>query len=234
MDAKALTDYGAWSDRDLAAAIGRRDASAVRLLTTRNNQRLFRAAWSILRNKAEAEDAVQEAYIRAFAAIGTFHGDASLSTWLTRIVINEALGRKRTATRRAAFLEGHAVSVLDTYREKQMKPSSSPEGDIMRKQLAKALEAAVAKLPDVFRTVFVLREIEGMSIAETAEVLELNEDTVKTRFHRARIRLREMLDPELKSALGETVIFAGADCERMTAKILERLDLEPNNEGDNA
>jgi len=234
MGAQALTDYGAWSDCDIAAAIGHRDAGAVRFVTTRNNQRLFRAAWSILRNKAEAEDAVQDAYIRAFAAIDSFQGNASLSTWLTRIVINEALGRKRTATRRAAFLEGHAVAVLDTYREKQMNPSASPEGDIMRKQLAKTLEAAVSKLPDVFRTVFVLREIEGMSVAETAAALELNEDTVKTRLHRARIRLREMIDPEFKSALGETVIFAGADCERMTAGILERLGLESTSRGEDA
>jgi RNA polymerase sigma-70 factor (ECF subfamily) len=226
MAAQASADYQGWSDRDFAAAIARRDPAAVRVVTTRNNQRLFRAAWSILRNKPEAEDVVQEAYIRAFAAIGTFQGDASLSTWLTRIVINEALGRKRTATRRAAFLEGHTVTVLDTYREKQMNPSASPEGDLMRKQLAKALEVAVAKLPDAFRTVFVLREIEGMSIAETAAVLELNEETVKTRFHRARIRLREMLDPELKSALGDTVIFAGADCERMTANVLKRFGQE--------
>jgi len=234
MAAQASATYETWSDRDLAAAIARRDPTAVRLVTTRNNQRLFRAAWSILRNKAEAEDAVQDAYIRAFAAIDTFHGDAALSTWLTRIVINEALGRRRTASRRAAFLEGHAVAVLDTYREKQMSPSSSPEGDIMRKQLAKALEAAVARLPDGFRTVFVLREVEGMSIADTAVALGINEETVKTRFHRARIRLREMLDPELKSALGETAIFAGADCVRLTARVLERLGLEPGNGGDDA
>jgi len=104
----------------------------------------------------------------------------------------------------------------------------------MRKQLAKTLEAAVSKLPDVFRTVFVLREIEGMSVAETAAALELNEDTVKTRLHRARIRLREMIDPEFKSALGETVIFAGADCERMTAGILERLGLESTSRGEDA
>jgi RNA polymerase sigma-70 factor (ECF subfamily) len=234
MGAQALADYGAWSDRDLAAALCRHDAGAVRFVTTRNNQRLFRAAWSILRNKAEAEDAVQDAYIRAFAAAGTFHGDAALSTWLTRIVINEALGRKRTATRRAGFLEGHAVTLLDTYREKQMSPSASPEGEIMRQQLAKTLEAAVAKLPDAFRTVFVLREIEGMSVAETAAALDIQEETVKTRFHRARIRLRDMLDPELKSALGQTVVFAGADCERMTARVLERLGLEPNTSGENA
>ncbi len=230
MAAGALEDYGRLSDLDLAARIARNDVRAVRQVTGANNQRLFRVAWSILRNKPEAEDAVQEAYLRGFAAIASFQGQSSLSTWLTRIAINEALGRKRQAGRRAAYLNENSVAVLDTYREKLMgSPRTSPEGDIMRKQLAKVLEEAVAQLPGAFRTVFVLREIEGLSVAETAELLDIPQETVKTRFHRARIRLQRMLDPELKSALGETVTFAGADCERLTQKVLHRLGIEPNN-----
>ncbi|HEY4940975.1 MAG TPA: RNA polymerase sigma factor [Rhizomicrobium sp.] len=233
MAASALEDLGRLSESDLAAGIARNDVRAVRQVTQANNQRLFRVAWSILRNKSEAEDAVQESYLRGFAAIGSFHGQSSLSTWLTRIAINEALGRKRQAGRRAAFLAENSVAVLDTYREKLMgRPSATPEADIMHKQLAKVLEDAVAQLPDTFRTVFVLREIEGLSISETAELLEIPEETVKTRFHRARIRLRRMLDPELKSALDETVTFAGADCARLTAKVLQRLGHEPNMEED--
>lgn len=231
MTVAAREDTGLPSDLALAGRIARNDPVAVRQVTSRNNQRLFRVAWAILRSKPEAEDAVQEAYLRGFAAIATFNGQSSLTTWLTRIVINEALGRKRQAGRRAAFLAENSIAALDTYREKLMgSPRETPEGDIMRKQLAKVLEAAVAQLPDAFRVVFVLREIEGLSVAETAEALAIPEETVKTRFHRARLRLQRMLDPELKSALGETVVFAGADCERLTGKVLQRLGHEPNHE----
>jgi RNA polymerase sigma-70 factor (ECF subfamily) len=219
------------TDIALAGALARNDARAIRQVTQANNQRLFRTAWSILRNRAEAEDAVQEAYLKGFAAIATFHGQSSLSTWLTRIVINEALGRKRTAGRRAVFLKSNAVALIETYHEKFMAQSSAtPESNVMRQQLGKVLENAVAQLPEVFRTVFVLREVEGLSGAEAADVLDIPEDTVKTRLHRARIRLQRMLDPELKSALGEIVTFAGADCERLTSKVLQRLGPEPNQE----
>jgi len=219
------------NDVQLAMGIARNDARAVRLVTRASNQRLFRAAWSILRNRAEAEDAVQEAYLRGFAAIASFHGQSSLGTWLTRIVINEALGRKRLAGRRATLLQQNSIAAIETYREKFMAHSSAtPEGNVMRQQLGKVLENAVAQLPESFRTVFVLRAIEGLSGAETADVLGIAEDTVKTRLHRARVRLQRMLDPELKSALGETVTFAGADCERLTDRVLQRLGHEPNQE----
>lgn len=219
------------NDVQLAMGIARNDARAVRLVTQASNQRLFRVAWSILRNRAEAEDAVQEAYLRGFAAIASFHGQSSLSTWLTRIVINEALGRKRLAGRRATLLQQNSIAAIETYREKFMAHSSAtPEGNVMRQQLGKVLENAVAQLPESFRTVFVLRAIEGLSGAETADVLGIAEDTVKTRLHRARVRLQRMLDPELKSALGETVTFAGADCERLTDRVLQRLGHEPNQE----
>jgi RNA polymerase sigma-70 factor (ECF subfamily) len=116
VSAQATIDYEALKDVQLAELLGARDANAVRVLTTRNNQRLFRTAWSILKHRAEAEDAVQSAYLKAFAAIETFEGRSSLSTWLTRIVINEALGRQRSAKRRRAQLDGTSVTVLDDYQ----------------------------------------------------------------------------------------------------------------------
>src|SRR5687767_8056937 len=116
-------DYQHLSDRELAVLVAARDPGAVRLVTERNNQRLFRAAWSILRNRTEAEDAVQSAYLRAFAAIDTFEARSSLSTWLTRIVINEALGRQRSARRRRKALDQNSVVDLDRYREKLMRGS---------------------------------------------------------------------------------------------------------------
>ena len=145
-------------------------------VTTRNNQRMFRAAWSILKHRADAEDAVQTAYLRAFAAIEGFEGRSSLSTWLTRIVINEALGRKRAANRRRAQLDGSSVTVLDDYREKLMRGSTSgtsPETEVARMQVRRLLEDAISALPAGFRLVFVLREIEGMTVEATAEALGL-------------------------------------------------------------
>ena len=228
MTALAQRDYEGLTDVELVACVSRREPLAVRLMTKRNNQRLFRAAWSILKNRAEAEDAVQESYFSAVQAIQDFRGQSSLSTWLTRITINEALMRKRASTRRATALAANSVLLMDEYREKLMgslERGSTPETNVMRKQLAKLLENLVAQLPESFRVVFVLREVEGLSVEETAEVLQIPTQTVKTRFLRARRRLQQMLDPELRSVLGEVFPFAGADCEALTLCVLKRLGL---------
>jgi RNA polymerase sigma-70 factor (ECF subfamily) len=220
--AQARPDYGSLDDVALARLLAARDPEAVRLVTTRNNQRLFRAAWSILKNRDEAEDAVQSAYLRAFAAITGFEGRSSLNTWLTRIVINEALGRDRAAKRRRSHLAEASVSDLDDYRDKLMRGStgSSPEAEYARGQLRRMLEDAIAGLPAAFRPVFVLREIEGMSVEATAEALDLLPATVKTRHLRARRRLQQALAPELGAALAGSFEFAGADCEAMTRRIV--------------
>ena len=223
MSAQSKLDYEAMDDVNLARLISARDAQAVRSVTTRNNQRMFRAAWSILKHRADAEDAVQTAYLRAFAAIETFEGRSSLSTWLTRIVINEALGRKRAAKRRRAQLDGSSVTVLDDYREKLMRGSTSgtsPETEVARTQVRRLLEEAISALPAGFRLVFVLREIEGMTVEATAEALGLKPATVKTRFLRARRRLQDALAPDLKAALADSFAFAGGDCEALTDRVV--------------
>ena len=223
MTASLKLDYERMPDHALAGLAAARDPAAVRLVTQRNNQRLYRAAWSILRNRAEAEDAVQSGYLRAFAAIGTFEARSSLSTWLTRIVINEALGRARTAKRRKQRLDGDSVVVLDEYREKLMRGSINetlPDGALARAQIRQMLETAIARLPGAFRLVFVLREIEGLSVEEAAEALDILPATVKTRHLRARRRLQQDLAPELRAALTGTFPFAGADCEAMTERVI--------------
>ena len=221
---QSKSDYATLSDSELASRIATRDVAAVRLVTGRNNQRLFRTAWSILKDRSEAEEAVQDGYLKAFDAIGTFAGRSSLSTWLTRIVVNEALSRRRRAQRRARLLNQESVLVLEEYREKLMAGSvtQSPEKTLMRRQIAKLLETAIARLPDTFRPVFVLREIEGLSVQDTAEALQIPEETVKTRLFRARRRLQKELDPELCGALSETFPFAGVDCEAMTERVLTK------------
>jgi RNA polymerase sigma-70 factor (ECF subfamily) len=156
-------DHEALSDLELARRVGARDVAALRLIIGRNNQMLYRAAWSILKDRAEAEDAVQDGYVKAFDAIEAFAGRSALSTWLTRIVVNEALARKRSATRRSRLLHQQSIPLLEEYRENLMAGSvtQSPETALMRRQMAKLMETAIGRLPDTFRPVFVLREIEA-------------------------------------------------------------------------
>jgi RNA polymerase sigma-70 factor (ECF subfamily) len=214
-------------DLSLARRCAARDSGAIRQLTMANNQRLFRAAWSILKDRAEAEEAVQSSYLKAFSAIDGFAGKSSLSTWLTRIVVNEALGRRRAAMRQRARLEGEGVVVLDEYREKLMRGSepTQPDAAVAREELRRMIEQAVAGLPAMFRTVFVLREVEGLGVEETAEALGIAQATVKTRLLRARRRLQQALEPDVRSALEGVFPFAGPDCEAMTKRLLGALDI---------
>ena len=222
MPAAPRSDYEALDDAVLAGLVAIRDPAAVRLVTTRNNQRLFRAAFAILGNRAEAEDTVQSAYLRAFAAIRSFEGRSSLSTWLTRITINEALGRVRATRRRRAHLEDSSVAVLDDYREKLMQGSMSvsPDKAQARAELRRIMEQAIAALPEPFRLVFVLREIEDMDVETVSQTLGILPATVKTRHLRARRRLQQALAPEVKDALTGSFPFAGADCEAMTERVV--------------
>jgi RNA polymerase sigma-70 factor (ECF subfamily) len=210
-------------DVELARSCAAGDAGAVRQLVSANNQRLFRTAWSILRNRHEAEDALQSSYAKALAAIGSFEGRSALATWLTRIAINEALARKRAQERRRRNLESEGVQVLQTYREQLAKGSEapSPEAETAREQLRSMLERAIAELPENFRTVFVLHEIEGDSVEDTAQALEIPTGTVKTRLMRARRKLRQSLAPEVRNALTGTFPFAGADCARLTEQVVK-------------
>lgn len=219
--AKTLTDT------ELARRCAERDPEAFRHVIATNNQRLFRTAWSILKHRSEAEEAVQAAYMLGFAKIGSFEGRSSLSTWLTRIVINEALGRKRAEERRRRSFEEEGIAVLDAYRENLMRGSEteSPEAAMAREQIRRLLEKAVGELPEAFRTVFVLREVEGLSSEETAEILDVPVATVKTRLHRGRRRLHDMLAPEMSDLLSGAFPFAGADCEAMAARVLKEFGL---------
>ncbi|MEO7505345.1 MAG: RNA polymerase sigma factor [Sphingomicrobium sp.] len=209
----------------LARRCGQGDAAAVRLLTADNNQRLFRAAWSILKDRGEAEDAVQSTYLKAFAAIDQFEARSSLSTWLTRIAINEALARLRSLKQRRALLEAEGVTMIEDYR-----PEEAPDQAVAREQLRAILERAIAALPDSFRTVFVLRDVEGLSVDETSDALDIPPATVKTRLSRARRKLQLSLAPDVRNALVGTFPFAGADCARLTARLLAAVPLPMAND----
>ncbi|WP_334129698.1 RNA polymerase sigma factor [Sneathiella sp.] len=216
------------NDLDLVRRAARRDADAIRTITTRNNQRLFRTAWSVLRNHADAEDAVQEGYLKAFNSLENFAGKSSLSTWLTRIVYNTALDKRRAIRRRQAELQQQDIAIFDAYPVRSMPEhmSASPESELIRKQLSELLMQAVARLPDDFRSVFVLREIEGLSVAETALSLQIKEATVKSRLFRARRDLRKELEVKFETIFTDMISFAGADCDAMTNRVLTALNIQ--------
>jgi RNA polymerase sigma-70 factor (ECF subfamily) len=197
------------SDLELAADIARRDNGALRLVMQRNDQRLFRAAWRILRNREDAEDAVQSGYLKAFAAIKGFAGRSSLSTWLTRIVINDALAHARAVRRRRSKLEESEIPILDDYREMLMRGSmsASPERAVALGQIRQMLDGAIARLAAPFRTVFLMRAVEGLNVNEISQRLGIPKSTVKTRYLRARRRLQRMLGPEFSGALSDRFPF---------------------------
>ena len=221
MAANTALDYEALGERELCARLSAGDSQAARVVVRRNNQRLYRAAWSVLKNRSEAEDVVQEGYLKAFAAIDRFEGGASLATWLTRIVVNEAISRVRAARRRDQTLRDNGLAILQEHREQAAASLvAAPEETVMRGEFAGLLQRAVEKLPEAFRLVFVLHEIEGLSADEVAESLAIPVETVRTRLFRARRRLRADLGPEIRRAFGGTITFAGADCEALTARVV--------------
>jgi RNA polymerase sigma-70 factor (ECF subfamily) len=215
-------------DAMLAEMAAAGDERAFEAIMRRHNRLLFRTARSILKSDDEAQDALQEAYLRAWHALGGFRSDAKLSTWLVRIVVNESLGRLRSRRRGGAqviALDGAALDGDDGRAEAWMQddPDGRPERSAMRGELRRLMEARIDALPDAFRSVFVLRAVEEMSVEETALALGLPDATVRTRFFRARALLRESLSREIDVAMGDAFAFAGERCDRIVANVLARL-----------
>lgn len=210
-------------DLDLARRAGTGDGDAFRAIMRRHNQKLYRLARSIIRNDGEAEDIVQETYVTAFAHLSTFRGEASLATWLSRIAINEALGRLRKRQRaQTVMLEAPANDAQIIPFPLTADPDD-PERTMAQRQILALVEQATDALPDVYRTVFVARVIEGLSLEETAELLGIKPQTVKTRLHRARALVRRKLDEQIGPLLLDAFPFAGRRCERLTVSVMKRL-----------
>jgi len=220
---KQQVNVGPAAEADLVAGARQGEEAAVRAIIRHNNRRLFRVARAIVRDDSEAEDVVQESYVRAFTRLGDFRGESSLSTWLTRIVINEAYGRLR---RRRATVDWTTVEAVPTI-EAQIIPFPSPQLDpertMAQHEISQLLERAIDALPDAFRVVLVARLIEEMSVEETAKLLSLRPETVKTRLHRARALLRADLERSVGPLLTEAFPFDGRRCERMADAVVERL-----------
>ncbi len=212
-------------DAELVRRAIARDGSAFRTIMTRNNRRLYRVARGILRNDSEAEDVVQETYVKAFVRLEQFRGDSSLATWLTRITINEALQRLR---RERTVSESEIPEPQRSGAQIIRFPESAyddPERTMAQREILRLVEKATDDLPDGFRIVFMTRVIEGMSIEETAELLDLQPETVKTRLHRARQLVRKQLESQIGPVLMDAFPFAGRRCERMSETVLRRLGL---------
>jgi RNA polymerase sigma-70 factor, ECF subfamily len=217
-------NHDALADCDLVALARQGDETAIRHLIKRHNQRLFRIARGIVRDDTEAEDIVQETYVRAFTSLGSFRGEAQFSTWLSRIALNEALGRIR---QRRPLADLSELETDGTGAQLIMFPSSqlpaSPETETARAQIRVLLEQAVDHLPDIFRIVFILRDVEGLSVEETASQLAIKPDTVKTRLHRARKLMRAAIEERLSLAFAELFPFDGQRCASMADRVVEQL-----------
>lgn len=210
-------------DAQLAQRVANGEEAAIRLLTKRYNQSMFRAARAILREDAEAEDAVQEAYMKAIRAIGQFRDEAKLSTWLIRITVNEAIAKLRRARRTADVIPLAAdLPAGEHLYENHESDRPTPEESALREESRRLMEARIDALPEAFRAVFVLRAVEELSVEETSRALEIPEATVRTRFFRARALLRDSLAREMDSALEQAFHFAGARCERITETVVVR------------
>jgi len=220
-------DFTGLNDVELVRMARQRDGAAFRVIMQRSNRRLYRIARAVVHDDSEAEDVVQEAYVRAFTSLADFRGDSSLSTWLSRIVLNEALGRlrRRRPTIDVTSIENHqpAQSTVIPFPLASTQPD--PERTMAQRQIQVLLERAIDDLPDDFRTVLVARVVEGMSVEETADLFGLRPETVKTRLHRARRMLRDALEKQTGPVLTNAFPFDGWRCERTTNKVLEQLGL---------
>jgi len=207
------------SDEQVVARVRRGETALFEIIMRRYNQRLYRAARAILRDDGEAEDVVQEAYVRAFTHLDQFAGRAAFGTWLTRIAVHEALARARRRGRLQPLGdEGSEGDDMTAFRS-----AADVEKQAADRELGRVLETAIEALPDPFRAVFVLREVEEMSTAETAAALDLREETVKTRLHRARALLRRALYAGTREAAHAVFQFGFARCDRVVAAVFGRI-----------
>jgi RNA polymerase sigma-70 factor (ECF subfamily) len=217
-------------EAELAVRAARGDQAAFERIMRRHNRTLFRTARAILRNDEEAEDALQEGYLQAYGAMAGFRGDAKLSTWLARIVANQALQRLRKRERRAEILPMQTAADFEPGLEEpaQMKTDQGPEAAAHSGELRRVLEKQIDALPDSYRAVFVLRAVEELTVEETAAILLIPPATVRSRFFRARSLLRESLALKIDLACEDAFAFDGERCDRVVAFVLDHLNTQEN------
>jgi RNA polymerase sigma-70 factor (ECF subfamily) len=209
------------SDEEVVTRVLAGETGMFEIIMRRHNQRLYRVARAILRNDGEAEDVMQDAYVRAYEHLDQFAGRAKFATWLTRIAVHEALARQ---------LRGSRYQELETMSEREGDPmdrfaslAPDPEQQASNSEVRRLLEEAVEKLPDAYRTIFILRDVEDVSTTDAAEVLEITEDNVKVRLHRARALLRKSLYARAGMERKEAFNFHAVRCDRVVKNVFERI-----------
>ncbi len=220
-NAVAQTDAASIDEAAIVRRVAGGDRTAFEVLMRRYNRRLYRLARASLHDEAEAQDALQDAYLNAFRSIGQFRGDSQLSTWLSRLVINECLGRQRRSNRRQ-----NVIPIVSSDAETVARVADDgdlPDKAAGRAQMRVVLERKVNELPDIYRVVFVLRSVEELSVEETARCLDLTEETVRSRHFRAKSLLRESLAKDLDLAERDLFEFGGTHCDQTIANVLARL-----------
>ncbi|MCM2250914.1 MAG: RNA polymerase sigma factor [Ramlibacter sp.] len=223
----AALPSGELPDRELAALAAAGNARAFESIMRRHNRLMFRTARSVLKSDAETEDAVQDAYLNAWRALGSFRDDAKLSTWLVRIVLNEAFKRvRRRASNVVLFDSGVPAEDPQAESATEMERDPQPELAASRAEMRRLMEARIDELPELFRTVFVLRAVQEMTVEEVAVALAIPEATVRTRFFRARAQLRESLSRDMDFALEDAFSFDGARCDRIVASVLAGVEAD--------
>lgn len=224
LTATAQRTDDAEDDRTLASRVAAGDRRAFERLMRRHNRRLYRLARATLRDGTDAEDALQEAYLAAYRSIGSYRGEAALSTWLSRLVINECLGRLRREKRRDNIVP---IRSSDAPEAEEFVPMDAgkhaPDEAMMRTEMRALIERRLDQLPEEFRVVFVLRSVEEMSVEETAQCLGIPEATVRSRHFRARSLLREALAQDIDLAERDVFAFGGAHCDRIVSRVLQSL-----------
>jgi len=211
------------SDAEVVQRVRDGDRASFEILMRRHNQRIYRAARAILKDESEVEDAMQQAYISAFTHLNQFEERARFSTWLTRIAVNEAIARRQKLRSTASVNE--AFDLGDNVEETVTSRQPTPEHLAYAGELQRVIEGAVDSLPDAYRAVFMLRDVEGLSTNETSDALDLGEEAVKTRLHRARAMMRRSVAAQLGEAAAGAFQFLAPRCDRVVASVLERLSV---------
>jgi RNA polymerase sigma-70 factor, ECF subfamily len=218
---EAATSQDPLSDEEVVTRVLAGETGMFEIIMRRHNERLYRVARAILRNDGEAEDVMQDAYVRAYEHLDQFAGRAKFATWLTRIAVHEALARQ---------LRGNRYQELETMSEREGDPmdrfaslAPDPEQQASNSEVRRLLEEAVEKLPDAYRTIFILRDVEDVSTTDAAEVLEITQDNVKVRLHRARALLRKSLYARAGMEIKEAFNFHAVRCDRVVKNVFERI-----------
>jgi RNA polymerase sigma-70 factor (ECF subfamily) len=205
----------AWTDEEVVARVRAGDTAMYEVLMRRHNRTVYRVVRSIVRDADDVEDVMQQAYVSAYAKLDQFRSDARFSTWLVAVALNEARGRLRKRTLRALADAANAEPPAET--------PATPESEVAMREYVALVERAVERLPTPYRTVFVLRHVEGLGTAEAAAALDVSEDVVKTRLHRARVLLRGLLATDFDRAAPLAFEFHAPRCDRVVAGVLAKL-----------